>query len=980
MSPFVPTHDPKRQGSPVDQAPEPSLLLPVLADKHAKGWPEHEIGRPAVYLQTSEAFTRRWSTDAHVAAYSVPAHPRRLARAEALTTLAAEGGIPMVLAVFDLDAPDHQATEDWFAEQWPRVDAVQLRHPGLFAYRTRGGYRLVWRLAVPYVLRSVQDAADWRRLYQRWCCYLARAVGLVADPSCADWTRLYRLPHATREGGGAPEELPTWGDPAELGTFEVEPRPEELADDARVAGELAATWKLWAPVAKALGEVGQGGLAPAGGALRGSGSSPARALLTLASGGPLSSGPLASPPVGAPGGLPLARAEQDERQHRRLEGYARGALARAVDELKATPAGNGRNNVLNAKAYALGRFVGAGLLGVDDVERALLEAARGAGLPEFEARTTLQSGLARGIEQPRLPELHPEPAPPGRLVRERAPSSSPRPPGEPEKNAYLGIQPPEAALQDHAERGLDPEAPPPRGARRRILVDHELHRLVNQELDALAAAPDLNLYTRNGELVQVLRSTDELQGRRDAGMPYLRPLPIDALWTMLVEHADFYRLVHRGAEATEVPCLPPAQSIKSLFAAGEWPGLRSLVGVLETPFLRPDGSVCSSPGYDPSTGYLLLTQEPFPEVPEYPTHDDARAALAVLEEPFCDFPFTSDVARTVPLAAFLTVLARPALGAENTPCFVFDANTRGTGKSLICNVVCLLATGRAAPKTGYPASDEEMGKLLASVALGGVPLLVFDNVTTTVGGGNLDLVLTSHGAVAFRMLGAIRNKRCAWRAIVMATGNNVAIRGDTSRRVLVCEQETLAERPEEREDFRHPDLPRHVLEHRARYVAAALTLLRAYHAAGAPRMVRPLGSFEAWSKLVAGALVWAGAANPLDALAESSRDDDPQKAALRILLEQWPKVDSQGAGLTVRELVAQLYPGGTPGGESLADLRDAVEVLCGLSAGRTPSTHQVARRLRTFERRVLGGRRLVQAGGRGGISRWSVEFAKKESP
>ena len=69
----------------------------------------------------------------------------------------------------------------------------------------------------------------------------------------------------------------------------------------------------------------------------------------------------------------------------------------------------------------------------------------------------------------------------------------------------------------------------------RILVDHELHRLVNQELDALAAAPDLNLYTRNGELVQVLRSTDELQGRRDAGMPYLRPLPIDALWTMLVE-------------------------------------------------------------------------------------------------------------------------------------------------------------------------------------------------------------------------------------------------------------------------------------------------------------------------------------------------------------------------------------------------------------------------------------------------------------
>ena len=370
MSPFVPTHDPKRQGPPVDQAPEPSLLLPVLADKHAKGWPEHEIGRPAVYLPASEAFTRRWSTDAHVAAYSVPARPRRLARAEALAALAGEGGIPMVLAVFDLDAPDHQATEDWFAEQWPRVDAVQLLHPGLFAYRTRGGYRLVWRLAVPYVLRSAQDAAEWRRLYQRWCCYLARAAGLVADPSCADWTRLYRLPHATREGGGAPEELPAWGDPGELGAFDVDPQPEELAGDVEVARELAATWKLWAPVAKALGEVGQGGLAPARGA-------------------PPSAGPLASPPGGAPGGSwgrPSAQADGADRDRRRLEGYARGALARAVDELRATPAGNGRNNVLNAKAYALGRFVGAGLLGVDDVERGLLEAARQGRMPVARAR------------------------------------------------------------------------------------------------------------------------------------------------------------------------------------------------------------------------------------------------------------------------------------------------------------------------------------------------------------------------------------------------------------------------------------------------------------------------------------------------------------------------------------------------------------------------------------------------------------------
>lgn len=432
MNPFVPTPDPERQGPPNHQATDPAhLLLPVLADKHARGWPEHETGRPALYLQVADALTRQWSTDAHFAAYSVPAQPRRLARPEALAALAEQGGVPMVLAVFDLDAPDHKATDAWFAEQLPKLDALPQRHPGLFAYRTRGGYRLVWRLAAPFVLGLAGDAARWRRLYQRWCCHLARGFGLVADPSCADWTRLYRLPHATREDGGSPEQLPAWGDPRELGAWQVEPRPGELAADARVARELAGAWKLWAPVAKALEEeVGQGGLAPA----------PTRGGLGLAEhpNGP----PRAT--LGGAGGRPHPRAEGGDRQQRRLEGYARSSLTRAAEELQATPTGNGRNNVLNAKAFALGRFVGAGLLGHQEVERALLEAARVAGLPETEARTTLHSGLERGMAQPRLPDLPADPEPASRSTPKGAPSG----------------------LATTLARASDPAGPPASGERR----------------------------------------------------------------------------------------------------------------------------------------------------------------------------------------------------------------------------------------------------------------------------------------------------------------------------------------------------------------------------------------------------------------------------------------------------------------------------------------------------------------------------------
>lgn len=391
----------------------PLLLLPVLADKRSNAWPEHPAGRPALYLPPAELFEQPYPTDAHFAAYSVPRVPRRLATAEALARMASQGGVPMVLAVFDLDAPDHQATEAWLDEQLPKFDALWEQHPGLFVYRTRGGYRLVWRLSEPFVLRDLGEAARWRRQYQRWCCYLARRFDLVADPSCADWTRLYRAPHATREPGGQPEQLPVWGNASELGAWGVGPADDELDADVDVARELGGTWKLWAPIAKALaGEQGLGEQPP----LPAAGFEPEPPLEVGEGGEP--------PPRASPGGGPAAvpRSNQflkgppylpgpggADRWRRRAEGYARHALERAVEELRTTPAGHGRNNVLNAKAFALGRFVGAGLVDQVEVERGLLGAARAAGLPEDEARATLRSGLQGGLAAPRFPDLADDP-------------------------------------------------------------------------------------------------------------------------------------------------------------------------------------------------------------------------------------------------------------------------------------------------------------------------------------------------------------------------------------------------------------------------------------------------------------------------------------------------------------------------------------------------------------------------------------------
>jgi P4 family phage/plasmid primase-like protien len=433
MPSFVPVHPPRIQASPSGGV---APFIPVLTDKHSKGWPEHEVGRLAVYMPLEDALERRWPSDAHFASYSVPAQPRRLARAEAVLAMADRGGIPMVLAVFDLDAPDHQATEAWADGQLEGIESARRAHPGLFAYRTRGGYRLVWRLGAPVVLRTGDCSARWRLRYQRWCCYLARAFGLVADPSCSDWTRLYRLPHATRGDVGGPEEHPSWGDPRGVGVFDVDVDVAGLEDDIAIANELAPGWRLWGPVGRALREeqVRQGG---EGGAAR-----------------------------GAPGGLPpidfFAPAPPGEdRQSRRLGGYARRTLTRAAEELRATPAGAGRNNLLNAKAYSLGRLVGAGLLVRHEVEGVLLEAARGAGLPEEEARATLRSGLEGGLAQPRLPDLPPEPSPTNYI--DRTPSHVPSPTGSPREEPeirgfFSGRERPETAPQ--GERGANKRVDP----------------------------------------------------------------------------------------------------------------------------------------------------------------------------------------------------------------------------------------------------------------------------------------------------------------------------------------------------------------------------------------------------------------------------------------------------------------------------------------------------------------------------------------
>lgn len=80
--------------------------------------------------------------------------------------------------------------------------------------------------------------------------------------------------------------------------------------------------------------------------------------------------------------------------------YARVALDRESAAVAGATEG-GRNDALNRAAFSLGQLVAAGLLTAPEVEGALLDGARAAGLKEPEARATIASGLRKGQTEPR---------------------------------------------------------------------------------------------------------------------------------------------------------------------------------------------------------------------------------------------------------------------------------------------------------------------------------------------------------------------------------------------------------------------------------------------------------------------------------------------------------------------------------------------------------------------------------------------------
>ena len=519
---------------------------------------------------------------------------------------------------------------------------------------------------------------------------------------------------------------------------------------------------------------------------------------------------------------------------KKASAWARAALDRECKAVESAQPGT-RNNTLNTAAFNLFQIVGGGGLDEQEVRDRLFEAAQTCGLVADDGApavwATINSAAQAGKAQPRT-----------------------RPQPQPQRTG------PRPTIQ---------------------VIAGQLPRIIHEAENALVTS-GLPIFSRAGSLVQPVRRPAAVR----QVVARLRSFCPDSFLGPVAESAVFQRYDRKRNAWVEID--PPLQIVRAILVGERhWPFPR-VAGIITTPTLRPDGSLLADPGYDPESELYLLPGFQLPDIPEHPTMQDAQAALKTLTDALSEFSFKAEkgeherrLNRSLALSGLLTAQVRGSL--PTAPVHLIVADTSGTGKSYYVDLVAVIATGRLCPVITALKNMEETEKRIGSVLLSGMSIISLDNCTHDLS-GELLCQLAERPVIKIRVLGRSEMPDCECHTAVFATGNNIAFKGDMVRRDFMCHLEALEERPELRAFER--DTLKQVAADRGRYVAAGLTIIRAYLAAGAPPVCGPFGSYPEWSTMVRRPLVWLGEPDPVASM-DASRAEDPELSDIRELFSLW---------------------------------------------------------------------------------------------
>jgi hypothetical protein len=515
-----------------------------------------------------------------------------------------------------------------------------------------------------------------------------------------------------------------------------------------------------------------------------------------------------------------------------------------------------------------------------------------------------------------------------------------------------------------------------------IPVTPHRHEMLAETLEAIAR--DRHLYCRGSSLVTVqdeqqdhVKLTNRTTLRGAAGSPTVITLSDAVIGCHLTRNITYVEeRKGRDGEVYVVPVHPPNFVVKATATHQHYPGMRPLVGIMECPFPRPDGSIVERRGYDTATGIYYRPAIEFLPLPDRPTQGDAQAAAKRLLSPVGQFPFVRDADHAAWLSGLLTPIGRTAIEGP-VPGLALVANKAGTGKGLLIDLIGIAATGRVVPTSNYPVDPIEAGKVKVAIALSAQPLVHFDNLEegSSYGNSGIDSAMTAT-VVNDRILGSSRmTGDLPWRACCFLSGNNVSPAKDAFRRWLVCNLFTIEEHPEERNDLNIKNLRAYMLEHRAEFVRDALIILRAHTLANTPTGGWGLlGSFEEWDRVIRGA-VWFATGLDCCATLRTAANEAPERLAKIALLAGWRELPGGAdSGITVANALKEVHEHT----DKFQTLRDAL--LHFGRKGKPADARSIGNRIRAIKGNLIDGMKFVEAAEEHHAKLWSVTKTDIDSP
>ncbi|GJM44998.1 MAG: hypothetical protein DHS20C21_18400 [Gemmatimonadota bacterium] len=421
----------------------------------------------------------------------------------------------------------------------------------------------------------------------------------------------------------------------------------------------------------------------------------------------------------------------------------------------------------------------------------------------------------------------------------------------------------------------------------------------------------------------------------------------------LVSQTHMFGLLGRWArwytqsDGGEIPAKPDGDVAGDMLEIPNLGDLPRLETVIAAPTFAKDGSIIQTPGYhgEHAVYFTRLNSartRPIAMVPDASAIRHARSMI--LEELLVDFPFKSSSDRAHAIAALLLPFVRRMIIGP-TPLHSIEAPMPGSGKTLLADVISLVATGLNARITTLPESSEEFRKKLTSELMRAPEIITWDNAPQSGVVDNADLAAALTSTTwSDRVLGHSRIISVPNMACWLLTANNPRYSMELARRTVRVRIDVQNDQPWNRTEFRHPKLLEWALGHRQDLIESVLTLIQHWVAESKPEGEATIGSFESWARVLGGIL----SVNEIDGFLEDRE---------QFFLE----ADSEGEEWREFVLVwASIHGESSVGVEALTRLADEYDLLPVTRGGGTvrSQTTRMGLALRAQVDRIYANHRI----------------------